>query len=237
MSIPTSAGPTSSYTFNPSAADVVLNAYRKIQLQRTELTAAHLADAAMESNFLAIDISNRNPNMWLRELVPVALTQGSATYTLPNRTIMVSVANIAITDSSGNVTEYVMSPVSASDYATYPNKSYQDRPTSYFFSLLTVPTITFYPTPDGATTYTANLWTFKQVMDVDLSNAQSIDSPYRFLDSFATGLAARLAQIYRPEQADKLEALFERRFQRAASTDQESVAISVLPTMNSYYRA
>ena len=236
MSIPTSAGATSSYTFNPSAADVVLNAFAKIQIRRTELTTAHFADAAMESNFLAIDISNRNPNMWTRELVPLALTQGNATYTLPNRTIMVSVANIAITDGSGNVTEYVMNPVSGSDYATYPNKAYQDRPTSYFFSLLTIPTITFYPTPDADATYTANLWTFRQLQDVDLTNAASVDSPYRFLDAYATGLAARVAQIYRPEQVDKLEALFERRFQRAAATDQENVPISVVPVMAGYWR-
>jgi hypothetical protein len=214
---------------------VVGNAFRKIQIQRSELTTVHLFDASMESNFLSIDISNRAPNFWTREIVAVPLVQGTATYTLPARTVLVAVATIAITNS-GIVTEYPIGAISGSDYANYPSKATQSQPTSYWFSLVSPPQITFYPTPDGARTYTSNVWTFRQLQDVDLTNGYSLDSPYRFLDAFATGLAARLAQIYRPEQADKLEALFEARFKRAAATDQEDVPITIIPGLAGYFR-
>src|SRR5271157_1218483 len=118
MTILTSAGVTGTYTWAPSASDVVGNAFRKIQIARAELTTEHLFDAAMESNFLAIDISNRNPNSWQGEVLSQALTQGVATYTLPGRTILIPIATLVTTDSSGNLTERVMGNISRSDYAT-----------------------------------------------------------------------------------------------------------------------
>jgi hypothetical protein len=236
MSVLTSQPATGTFSFSPSAADVVGNAFRKIQIPRAELTTEHLFDAAMESNFLAIDISNRNPNGWQGEVLSQPLTQGTATYILTGRTILIPIATLVTTDSSGNVTERVLGSISRSDYATYPNKAYQAPPTSILFQLLNPPAITLYPTPDGNGPYSVSMWSFRQMQDVDLVNGYSLDAPYRFLDSYATGLAARLAQIYRPEQADKLEALFEARFKRAAATDQEATPIAIIPGLQGYYR-
>ena len=226
---------TGTYAFSPSAADVVQNAYRKIQISRADLTTEHLQDAAMESNFTAIDISNRAPNMWTREVIPQSVTAGIATYTLPARTILTPVVMLATTDAGGNTIERMLGAISGSDYATYPNKALKGPPSSFWFALASPPTITLYPTPDDAQDYQLRITSFRQLQDVDLSNGYSLDSPYRFLDAFSTGLASRLAQIYRPEMADKLNALYELRFQRAAATDQENVPFSVLPGLQSYF--
>ena len=236
MSVPTSAGTTGTYTFSPSAADIVQNAFRKIQIWGEDIHAPHLADATMESNLLAIDISNRNPNMWQRELVTQVLTASDCDYTLNARTVLISTATLSTTDGSGTVTERILTPIAADAYASYPVKLTEGTPSSYWFSLANPPVIYLYPTPDDADTYTLNMWTFRQSMDVDLASGYSPDAPYRFLDAFATGLAARLAQIYRPEQADKLEAQFEARFKRAAAMDQESAALSISPGLTAYYR-
>lgn len=226
---------TGTYTFAPSAADLILNAYGMIQIRRPELTSQHLEDAYMATNLLMVDFSNRNPNRWGLETQSQVLTASLATYTLSARTISIAIAYIETT--SGSITTgRVLGPISASEYAAIPNKATTARPTSYFFSLLDPPTITLWPTPDAAATYTLQMQTFRQMQDVDLRSGTTVDSPYRFLDAFSTGLAARLAETYRPEKADRLLALYEKRFQLAAAQDQENVALFITPGLSGYFR-
>ena len=98
------------------------------------------------------------------------------------------------------------------------------------------PTITLYFVPDANFTYTLKVLSFRQMQDVAGSGGQTLDTPYRFLDAFTTGLAARLAVIYAPDRAKKLEALFEKRFLIAAEQDQERVGISITPGLGGYFR-
>ena len=224
---------TNTYAWNPSAADIVLNAYGMIQIRRHELTTGHLEDASFQSNALMVDISNRNPNRWLIESQVVPLTS-VATYALAPRTICVTAATVSISSAG----DRAIGPLSAADYAVIPRKTQTAPPTSYYFSLGVVPSVTLWPVPDAATIAagaTLNLLTFRQVQDVDLTNGQSLDCPYRFLDAFTTGLAARLAEFYRPEKVVGLNAFFEQRFARAQKRDQEQVNISIAPNFSSYY--
>ena len=163
------------------------------------------------------------------------ITQGTAVYTLPNRTLAIPIVTIA-TGSGQSLVERVLGPISAYEYQAMPNKNEQAPPTSYFFSLLDVPTLTFWPTPDGGGPYQANIQTFRQLQDVDLTSGQGVDNPYRFLDAFATSVAARLAESWAPAKADRLYAMAERRMQLAQSRDQETTNMSILPGLQSYYQ-
>ena len=229
------------YGFNPSAGDLVLNAFGMIQLRRYELTTEHLVNAAFHANLLMVDFSNRNPNRWVMETQEISLSEGTTTYNLANRTIAVAIVTIRTTVNSTN-NDRVIGPLSAADYEALPNKSMEAPPTSFFFSLLTpTPTISFWPTPDGNTTYTARVQTFRQMQDVSLGGGLTVDSPYRFLDAFTTGLAARLAVVYpeklpTPQRAQELDAAYLSRFNLAASQDQESTPMYVLPNLSGYYR-
>ncbi len=81
--------------------------------------------------------------------------------------------------------------------------------------------------------------TFRQTQDVNLTAGYNIDSPYRFLDAFSTGLASRLAVMYPPKDptaADKLEALYEKRMQIASAQDQEETPLVISPSFGGYYR-
>jgi hypothetical protein len=226
---------TGTYSFNPSAADLILNAYSLIQIRRTELTVAHLEDAYMQCNLLMVDISNRNPNRWVLETQNVSIIAGTATYALDLKTIAIAIAYISVT-SGGITTDRVLGPISATDYAAIPNKADQGPPTSFFFSLLTTPTITYWPTPGSASTYTGKLQTFRQLQDVDITSGTTLDSPYRFLDAITFGLAARLAEMYKPESADRLDAKYEKKFMLAASQDEENVPLFITPGLGGYYR-
>jgi hypothetical protein len=226
---------TGTYAWAPSAADLVLSAYGMIQIRRTELSTQHLQDAAIAMNLLLVDISNRAPNRWTLETQTQLLTAGVPTYTLTNRTLAIALASISTT-TGGITTDRVIGPLSATEYAAIPVKSKQARPASYMFSLLSTPTISLWPTPDSADAYTLTLTTFRQLQDADLTGGQTLDAPYRFLDAIATGLAARLAGLYRPEREAVLDAKYEQKFNLAAMTDQEDVPLYVSPGLGSYYR-
>jgi hypothetical protein len=78
--------------------------------------------------------------------------------------------------------------------------------------------------------------TLRQLQDVDLTGGATLDSPYRFLDAITTGLASRLAEMYRPERAAPLEGSYERKLVRALGRDQEQVPLYVTPGLSNYFR-
>lgn len=228
---------TGTYAFSPSAADIVLNAYSQIQIRRTELTTQHFQDASMALNLLMVDLTNRNPLRWGLETQSQVLS-ATSTYTLTNRTVAIAVAYITKTIGGVNV-DRVLGPISASEYAAIPQKAQVAPPTSYWFSLLTTPTITLWPVPDAATIAaggTLNMQTLRQVQDADLTQGATLDSPYRFLDVITTGLASRLAEMYRPERAQLLEGSFERKMVRALGRDQEQAPLFITPGLAGYFR-
>lgn len=208
-----------------------------IQIRRHELSAQHLEDATLHSNLLMVDISNRNPHGWTRETVTVTLIQSTAAYALPGRTLAVPVVTLSVIGSDGNARDRTLAALSAADYAMQPNKLHEAPPTSYWFSLTSPPSLTVWPVPDAASAgLLLNLQTFRQGGDVDLRNGATPDAPYRFLDAFTTGLAARLAQIYRPEAEDKLNLRYEQRMVTASKRDEEDVPMKILPNFSGYYR-
>lgn len=241
MSVPTNLGTSGTYTFAPSAGDLVHYAFSLINMRRTELDTPHYTDAAMAANFVMIDVSNRNPHRFAMETLVTgsggisAITAGTSTYTLPNRTIAVPIVTIA-TGSGSTLIERVLGPISAYEYRAMPNKNQTGPITSYFFSLLSTPTITFWPSPDSGGPYTAYMQAFRQLQDVDLTNVQGVDAPFRFLDAIATGIAARLADSYAPARSADLYAKYEQRMTLAQSRDQETCNLSILPGLGSYFR-
>jgi hypothetical protein len=235
MTVPTSLPATGTYTFSPSAGDLVHYAFSLCNLRRTDLNTAHYADAEMAANLAMVELSNSNPLRFARETIAIPLTAGNATYSLPNRVLAVFITTIA-TGSGPTLTERVLGPISDYQYEAMPTKAQAAPPSSYFFSLLSTPTVTFWPTPDSGGPYTANVSVFRQMQDVDLTNAQGIDSPYRFLDAYITNVAARLADSYAPAKADGLYARAAQRLTLAQGRDQESTPISIIPALGSYYR-
>lgn len=224
------------YTFNPGAGEVFLAALSMCGIRRVDVTTEHLVDAKFHANLLMGDFSNRNPNQWALETQSQVLTVGIPTYTLTNRTIAIAVAYIETT-TGGITTARVLGPLSASEYASIPNKASQGFPSSYWVNLQTPnPVISLYLTPDATFTYTLQLQTFRQMQDVDPANGQTLDTPYRFLDAFTTGLAARLALIYAPDRAPGLTQLYEQRFTLAAAQDMERVPYYITPGLSGYFR-
>ena len=223
------------YAFGPSVGELMLNAFGRIQIRRTEITQQHLADAANEANFVQVEMSNRLPNLWLSETYTVSLSQGTADYTLPARLIAPMAVYLTIASGS-NSTDRILVPISTFEYASLPNKTTQGQPTSYWFDRQESPIFHLWPVPDGNATYTLNLRMVSQPQDAKAPNGLAPEFPYRFLDAFAAALAARLAVIYKPELEDKRKADAERAWTIAATQDQEDVPMFVAPQLGQYWR-
>lgn len=229
---------TQTYAFNPSAADVVLNAYGMIGLRRAALNTEHFENAAYAAQMVGVDFTNRNPNRWQMATLEIPLVEDDAEYNLQPETVLVSVVYID-TDDAGSPQTRVLGPLSATEYASIANKEQNGVPTSYFFNLLTpTPTITLWPVPDASPTYTMRVQTFKQQQDFSIRGGLTVDTPYRFLDAFTFGLAARLAVYYPPEKglgAADLDSVYERKFALAAALDQERVSLKLTPGISGYF--
>jgi hypothetical protein len=226
---------TSSGTYNYALtnANAVLASFARLQIKRTMIGQEHLADAANEANLLAIEFANKQPNLWTSELQTFSLTEGTATYDLPARTIMVLVCYLR-TGSGASQNDRLLFPISTYEYASYPNKNEEGFPSVFWFDRQISPTITFWQVPDASSTYTAELQCVRQIQDINLPSGETPDLPYRFLDAFVAGLAYRLSRSHAPQLEATRKADYDEAWAIAATQDTENVNMSLIPGLSSY---
>lgn len=223
------------YNFNPAISNLVMAAFARIRIRRTEITTQHLNDADIESNLVQVALGNRNPNIWTQELYSVSLVDGTATYNLPERTIAIRDAYISVT-SGGVTTDRPVWPLSVTDYDFQANKTLQAPPQAYFYNKQIVPTITMWPVPDDSATYTLQIRLLSQIQDAAMSSGTTLEMPYRFLDVFVAGLAYRLSRIYAPDLEMVRKQDYADAWTDAATTDTEdNVPINISPAFGGYY--
>lgn len=224
------------YAFAPALGEVVLNAYARIGVRRTEILQTHMSDARMEANLLLAKLGNQQPNLWDVDLQALPLLQGVLTYTVPAETVMILDAYIRYGTPPTDRSIY---PISRSEYSTYPNKSTQAFPTVYWFDRLISPTITIWPTPDGNGPYTLFYYRVRQIQDANYSdgtNALNVEIPYLWLDAFTAGLAYRLARLYAPQLEGQRKMDADEAWQMAATQGIENVNMMVNPGLSAYFR-
>jgi len=222
------------YTFNPSAGDIIITAFQRIGIRPTSILQTHLQQAVMELNLLQSKLSNLQPNLWDVDLQTLPLIQGTATYSVPAETVMITNAYVR-TGSGVSTVDRLIFPISQTEYAAVPNKLVQAPPNQFWFNRLILPTITFYPVPDGNGPYTLFYYRVRQIQDATLPNGFQMEVPYRWLDALAAGLAHRLAAVFAPqlEQIRKMDA--DEAWRIAATQDTENVPFYISPGLQSYF--
>lgn len=223
------------YAYAPSASDVVLNAYARIQIKRTMLTAEHLQDAYFEGNALLSQWASLQPLLWKSELISQVLTEGTATYALSSRVVMILLAYIE-TGSGTNTIDKVLGPLSTVEYASLTNKTMEAPPSSYWFNRLSTPEITLWQTPDGNGPYTLKMRCVSQVQDTSLKNGATPDIPYRAIDAYTAGLSHRLARIHAPQLEAQRKVDAAEAWGIFAGNDVENVPMIIAPGMGGYFR-
>src|ERR1700685_2936020 len=101
------------WNFNPTLGSLFLNAFSRIQVKRTELTAQHLEDAKTEANLLQAEWVNQGLELWLEDTQTINLVPGTATYSVPPTTIMI--LDLYVIPASGE--NRILFPFSRTDYA------------------------------------------------------------------------------------------------------------------------
>ena len=223
------------YDFAPSGGEIIMNAYQRIKIRPTELLATHLQSAVMELNLLLSRMSNLQPNLWTVDLQSLPLTQGTATYSLPAETVMITNAYLS-TGSGEDRVDRLIWPLSQTEYAAISNKESQGTPTTFWFNRVISPTITLYLTPDGNGPYTIYYYRVRQIQDATIASGVNVEVPYLWLDALVAGLAHRLARLY----AQELEAIRKQDADEAwgiaATQNVENVALNITPGLGGYFR-
>lgn len=224
------------YTFNPSFADLTLEAFERINLQPNQLTPRHMYSARMSANLELQTWANRGVNLWTVDLQTQALSDTIASYNLDTATQSILDAYITELDSNGDaISDLAVSPLSRTEYANIARKDEGGRPTQYWFERITLPRVTFWQVPDADTTYIFKFYRLRRLQDVEFAGLQTVDLHYRFFDAFAAGLAARLAEKFAPMMlADKRSAAKDS-WLEAAGGDHELVDLHVTPDVSGYF--
>lgn len=220
------------YAFNPAIGEIVLYAYQNIGVRPTSVLQEHMESARMATNMMLSRWSNQGVNLWAVDLITVPLVQGQTTYAVDGNTVMILDAYT----TTGSGIDRVIMPISRTEYASYPNKSQQGFPTSYWFDRLISPTITLWPVPDGSSATILKYYRVRQVQDANLQNGETAELPYRWLEAFADGLTYRLARIWAPQMAQLLKGQADESYAIASAQDVEAVPTYISPMISSYFR-
>jgi hypothetical protein len=219
-------------SFSPALGSMALNAFARCGVRRTEITPQHMEDAYLESNYLQQRFQNDGLTLWTVDLQTIPLIQGTATYDVPVTTVQI--LDLYIIIGSGN--NRLITPFSRTDYASLANPATQGIPTSFWFDrLATLPTITFWPVPDGNET-SAQYYRYRNIQDANIRQGGNIEVPYLWLDAFAAGLAHRLARIYAPALEQQRKADFDEAYASASKQNTENVPLYFQPGLSGYYR-
>lgn len=224
------------YTFNPSLGELTLYAFNLCGVRNTALLQEHFESARMASNLMCSRWSNQGVNLWKVDLVTQALTTGVATYPVTAETVVILDAYVTTT-TSGQSTDRIIMPISRTEYASYPNKAQEGFPTVFWFDRLLSPTVTIWPVPDTTSgPQTLKYYRVKRVEDSELTNAQTVDIPYLWMEAFAYGLAQRLAMVWAPDKIAILKPMADEAYAIAAAQNVETAQQYISPTISGYFR-
>lgn len=187
----------------------------------------------MSTNMLLSRWSNQGVNLWAVDLVSVTLVEGQSTYNVDASTV--TILDVYVRNSD-NIDRIVM-PISRSEYANYPNKTQEGFPTVFWFDRLLSPTITIWPVPDGTSSTTLKYYRMRRLEDAALTNGQTVDIPYLWLEAFALALAQRLALIWAPDKIQLLKPLADEAYSIAIDQNVETAQQYIAPITTGYWRA
>jgi len=220
------------YAFNPGLGELTLYAYMNIGIRPTALLQEHMQSARMATNMMLSRWANQGVNLWAVDLIEVDLVQGQSTYPVDDNTVMILDAYVV---QPGNVDRIII-PISRTEYSSYPNKQQQGFTTTFWFDRLINPTITLWPVPDGTSATKLKYYRVRRIQDAEMSNGQTVEIPYLWLEAFADGLAYRLARIWAPQMAVALKAQADESYQIAAVQNVENVQTYISPMIGGYFR-
>ena len=145
----------------PDMPEIFEEAFERAGLEMR--TGYDLKTARRSLNLLTLEWQNRGLNLFTIEAGTLAVTAGTATYTLPADTIDIIEHQIR-TGTGTNQIDTSLERVSVATYAQQTNKNTQGRPTQIYVQRLPTETkVTLWPVPDNTTAYTISYYRLKGI--------------------------------------------------------------------------
>lgn len=224
------------YTFQPSLGELMLYAYGLCQIRPTSIVQEHMFSARIATNLMLADWANKGVNLWKVDLVTEPLIAGQSTYNVDPSTVLMLDAYIRTDDGVSPPTDRLIMPITRTEYASYPNKANQAPPTVFWFDRLIAPTVTLWPVPPvNVTDQFLVYYRMRQIEDAGVTNGQTVDIPYRWLQALADGLAYQLSRTWAPSRSQALELDADTSYGTAAGSDVENGQYYISPMIGSYY--
>ena len=212
----------------PDMPEIFEEAYERAGLEMR--TGYDLKTARRSLNLLTLEWQNRGLNLFTIEAGTLAVTAGTATYTLPTDTIDIIEHQIR-TGTGEYQVDTALERVSVATYAQQTNKNTQGRPTQIYVQRLPTETkVTLWPVPDNTTAYTISYFRLKGIDGLSSGVGSAITSvPPRFVPCLVAGMAYYIAMKKNPQMAANLKQEYEFQFQLAAGEDEETASIKFVP--------
>ena len=238
---------TGTYSFNPAIADLVLDAFDRLQIRPAAITQDHMASALRSTNLLQVRWSNRGINLWAVDEQTILVNTGQYIYPITTTTAnitdngTVAVLETWYRQNAGLPDQYdtFLQPISRTDWAQLAIKNQPVAiPTSYWFDRLSpTPIIYLWGTP----TFTSgpvelHFFRMRQLQDSSIQNNVTPDIPYRFEEAWVADLAVMLAIKWKPEIAKDLVAYAKEVWAEAIGEDRERVVLNLAPQISCYYQ-
>ena len=212
----------------PDMPEIFEEAFERAGLEMR--TGYDLKTARRSLNLLTLEWQNRGLNLFTIEAGTLAVTAGTATYTLPTDTIDIIEHQIR-TGTGTNQIDTALERVSVATYAQQTNKNTQGRPTQIYVQRLPTETkVTLWPVPDNTTAYTISYFRLKGIDGLSSGVGAAISSvPPRFVPCLVAGMAYYIAMKKNPQMSANLKQEYEFQFQLAAGEDEETASIKFVP--------
>jgi hypothetical protein len=253
----TGATTSGKFSWNPALSDLIIAAYGRCQIRRSDLTVEHLQDAAMAANLLQMEWANEQVNLWTVECVSVPLVAGQATYDVDPATVMIMASYITTgqqditvdsmtidaddwvlptVDSTEMVNQQdrILTSVDRDTYGSFPKKNDKGPPTVYWFNKQVGPSITLWQVPDASQKYVLHYYRARHLQDASLSDGALADVPRHFLEAYVAALAFKCAELYAPARMEELLARAKSSFMAAAERDIEDSPLRIVPALGTY---
>ena len=227
---------SSTATFDLDLNEIVEEAFERAG---SELRSGYdLKTARRSLNLLFAEWANRGINLWTIESGTQLLTSGTATYDLPVDTVDL-IEHVIRTGSGTSQIDVSISRISVATYAAIPSKTSTGKPVQIYIdrksgatesSGIQYPSVTLWPVPDDADTYTLVYWRLARMLDAG-TGVNTQDIPFRFLPALVAGLAYYLA-LKIPGSEGRLQILkpmYDEAWNLAADEDREKASMFITP--------
>lgn len=233
------------YLFDPSNAQVVMEAFDEIGMPFPTLQRHHFISARNSLNLELVAWNNKSVNVWditsgTIPLVAPTAGVGQAVYTLPANLMMLTELWFSTVNGNGagiNQDRW-MEPITRTQYAQLPNKLQPGQPTQYFLQrLVNNVQISIYQTAfAGAPNYVMNWYGLLSMQDAGIASGETPYIPTRAYDALITGLAVRLARKFKPERYAEKKAIAEEAWIAFTANDEEPGPLVFQPNMGNWAR-